>query len=133
MKSASLSKPFLIILGWLFILFGVIGVFLPLMPTTIFFILAAWCFSRSSEKFYNRLINHQRFGKIILDYHEKKGMPARSKAIAITMMLLTITISAIFFTQEIYIRIILFFIALGVSIYIIMLNTIKEDASAQEE
>lgn len=133
MKSASFSKPFLIILGWLFILLGVIGIFLPLMPTTIFFILAAWCFSRSSEKFYNRLINHPRFGKIIRDYHEKNGMPARSKAIAITMMLLTITISAIFFTQEIYIRIILFFIALGVSIYIILLNTIKEDTSAQEE
>lgn len=133
MKSASISKPFLIILGWLFISFGVIGIFLPLLPTTIFFILAAWCFSKSSDKFYNWLINHPRFGKFVRDYYDKRGMPTRSKIIAITMMITTISLSAIFFTQNIIVRIILFFLALGISIYIIMLNTIKEDASVQEE
>lgn len=130
MKSASISKPFLIILGWLFISLGVIGIFLPLLPTTIFFILAAWCFSKSSDKFYNWLINHPRFGKFVRNYYDKRGMPARSKIIAITMMITTISLSAIFFTQSIIVRIILFFLALGISIYIISLNSIKEDASA---
>ena len=130
MKPALISKPFLIVLGWFFISLGVIGIFLPLLPTTIFFILAAWCFSKSSDKFYNWLINHPRFGKLVRDYHERRGMPAKSKAIAITMMITTISLSAIFFTQNIFVRIILFFIALGVSIYIISLNSIEEDASA---
>lgn len=129
MKLALISKPFLIVLGWLFISLGVIGIFLPLMPTTIFFILAAWCFSKSSDKFYNWLINHPRFGKLVRDYHERGGMRVRSKAIAVTMMIVTISLSAIFFTQNIFVRIILFFIAASVSIYIISLNSIKEDAS----
>jgi uncharacterized membrane protein YbaN (DUF454 family) len=130
MKPALISKPFLIVLGWFFISLGMIGIFLPLMPTTIFFILAAWCFSKSSDKFYNWLINHQRFGKFVRDYRERRSMPAKSKTIAITMLITTISLSAIFFTQNIFVRIILFFIAVGVSIYIISLNSIKEDASA---
>lgn len=130
MKQALISKSFLIILGWLFVSLGVIGIFLPLMPTTIFFILAAWCFSKSSDRFYNWLINHPRFGKLVRDYYEKRGMPTRSKIIAITMMITTISLSAIFFTQNIIVRIILFFLACGISIYIISLNSIKEDASA---
>lgn len=130
MKPVFISKPFLIVFGWLFISLGVIGIFLPLLPTTIFFILAAWCFSKSSDKFYNWLINHPRFGKFVRDYYEKRGMPIRSKIIAITMMVATITFSAIFFTQSITVRILLFLIAAGVAIYIISLNSIEEDASA---
>ncbi|MBA4406052.1 DUF454 domain-containing protein [bacterium] len=130
MKPVFISKPFLIVFGWLFISLGVIGIFLPLLPTTIFFILAAWCFSKSSDKFYNWLINHPRFGKFIRDYYEKRGMPIRSKIIAITMMVATITFSAIFFTQSITVRILLFLIAAGVAVYIISLNSIEEDASA---
>lgn len=129
MKPFLITKPFLIILGWFFILLGFIGVFLPLMPTTIFIILAAMCFSKSSDKFYNWLLNHPRFGKLVRDYMEKKGMPAKSKVLAITMMITAISLSAIFFTENNFIRLILFLIALGVSIYIISLNSIEKDTS----
>lgn len=133
MKLNDLSKPFLIAAGWTFVALGIIGIFLPLMPTTIFFILAAWCFAKSSEKFYNWLIYHPRFGKIVRDYREKRGMPIKSKIIAVAMLILTIGSSAIFFTQQIIVRAILICIALGVSAYIISLKTLRENVSTQEE
>lgn len=128
MRTVSISKMFLITLGWIFIALGVIGIFLPLMPSTVFFILAAWCFSKSSEKFYNWLINHPKFGKLVRDYYEKRGMRLRSKFIAVIMMITTISLSALFFTQNIFVRIILLFIAIIVSIYIFSLASIKEDS-----
>ena len=127
MKSkSSLYKYFLIALGWFLVGLGVIGIFVPLMPTTIFFILAAACFARSSEKFYNWLIYHPKFGKFIRDYREHRGMPLKSKIIAVSMLLITIGSSAVFFTEKIYVRIILAVIAVGVSSYIISLKTIKQ-------
>ncbi len=133
MKYNSPSKLLLIVLGWVFVGLGVIGIFLPLMPTTIFMIIAAWCFARSSDKFYKWLIYHPRFGKTIRDFHERKGMTLKSKISAIVMMVLAISISAIFFTQKIFVRIILFSIAIGVAVYIASLKTIKSDISPQED
>ena len=126
-------KYLLIAAGWTFVALGIIGIFVPLMPTTIFFILAAGCFARSSEKFYNWLIYHPKFGKFIRDYREHRGMPLKSKIIAVSMVILSIGSSAIFFTEKIYVRALLTVIALGVSVYIISLKTIKQNAPGFEE
>lgn len=96
------------------------------MPTTVFFILAAASFARSSERFYFWLINHPRFGKFIKDYREKRGMPLKSKIIAIGMLYLTIGSSAYFFTDSLWVRLILISIAIGVSAYILSLKTIRD-------
>lgn len=124
-KTSTLYKYFLIALGWVLVSLGIIGIFVPLMPTTIFFILAAACFAKSSEKFYNWLIYHPKFGKFIRDYREQRGMPLKSKIIAVTMVILTIGSSAIFFAEMIIVKIILVVIAIGVSSYILSLKTIK--------
>ncbi len=126
MKKRRIYKSFLIAAGWIFVALGVIGIIVPLMPTTIFFIIAAACFARSSEKFYNWLINHPRFGKFIRDYREQRGMQLKSKIIAVSIMLITIGSSAIFFTEKMFVRILLAVIAVGVSSYIISLKTIKQ-------
>jgi len=97
---------------------------LPLMPTTIFFILAAASFARSSEKFYNWLINHPRFGKIIKSYMEHRGIPHKSKFIAIGMVILTIGSSAIFFTSSLFLRVLLTIVAIGVITYLLSLRTV---------
>jgi len=123
----------LIALGWVFIALGVIGIFVPLMPSTIFFILAAWCFSRSSEKFYNRLINHPRVGKIVRDYYEKRGLPLKTKIVSITTMTAVIGISALFFTDHLIVRLLLLTIAVSVSIYIISLKTLREEITSESE
>ncbi|NMB80770.1 MAG: DUF454 domain-containing protein [Ignavibacteria bacterium] len=133
MKLEKFYKYILIGFGWFFVAMGIIGIFVPLMPTTIFFILAAAAFARSSEKFYNWLINHPKFGKFIKDYREKRGMPLKSKVIAITMLIVTIGSSAIFFTEKIGVRILLILIAIGVSSYILSLRTIKSTESLLSE
>ena len=133
MKRRSMYKYFLIASGWIFVALGIIGIFVPLMPTTIFFIIAAACFARSSQKFYNWLIYHPKFGKFIRDYREQRGMPLKSKIVAVSMMLITIGSSAIFFTDKILIRILLAAVALGVSSYIISLRTIKQTNPRFEE
>ena len=126
-------KFLLIAAGWIFVVLGVIGIFLPLMPTTIFFILAAACFARSSEKFYNWLIYHPKFGKFIRDYWEHRGMPLKSKIIAVAMVIISIGSSALFFAEKTYLKILLVVIAIGVSVYIISLKTIRENRPSFEE
>ena len=132
-KSNKLLRPFLIFIGWVFVGLGIIGIFLPVMPTTIFLILAAACFARSSEKFYYRLLNYKYLGKYIKDYMEKRGMPLRAKITAIIMLNTVIGYSAFFVVDTLTVKIILIAIAFGVSVYLISLKTIKEDKPIGDE
>ena len=108
----------LIISGTIFVGLGVIGIFLPVLPTTPFLLAAAWCYARSSERYYNWLISNKRFGKYIKDYREGKGIPVRAKITAITLLWLTISLSIIFIVFNLYFRIIMLITAVVVSIYI---------------
>jgi uncharacterized protein len=73
-------------LGWLFVGLGIIGAFLPLVPTTSFLILAAWCFARSSPRFEAWLYNHKRFGPPLRSWRDHRVISARSKALALSGM-----------------------------------------------
>ena len=84
-----------IVLGCLFVFIGRLGIFVPGLPTTIFMILAAACFIRSSEKLYKWLINNKYFGKYIKDYLEGKGMPKKAKITAVTMMIIFVSLATI--------------------------------------
>jgi uncharacterized protein len=133
MKNLYIKKKIFIAAGWFLIAIGTIGIFVPILPTTIFFILATGCFARSSEKFYNWLIYHRFFGKIIRDYRKHKGMSPQIKVTTISLLLLSIGLSAVFFTDSFYIRLLLTTIAIGVSAHIILLRTIKQSKSLLEE
>lgn len=74
---------------------GVIGAFLPLMPTTIFLILAASCYGRSSERLYRWLLGHRQFGPVLKDWIEHRSMRARPKAIAIATIVVVFAVSII--------------------------------------
>lgn len=65
---------------------GLVGVVLPGLPTTPFLILAAACFLRSSQKLYDRVLGHPRFGPLVRDYREGKGLPRRVKVWALILM-----------------------------------------------
>ena len=84
-----------IVLGSTFVGIGTIGIFVPGLPTTVFMILAAACYIRSSEKLYNWLIQNKTFGKYIKDFREGKGMPKRAKVIAQTTMTIFIGLAVI--------------------------------------
>lgn len=125
-SSNRLARIILIITGWFFVGLGIIGAFLPIMPTTIFLIIAAACFARSSEKFYYKLLNNKILGKYIRDYMEKRGMPLRAKIVALIMLNSVIAYSAFFVVETIFVKVILVIIAISVSIYLISLKTLKE-------
>lgn len=83
----------LLAVGWLSVALGVIGIFLPVLPTTPFLLLAAACFVRSSRRFYLWLVLHPRLGPWVRDYLEGQGIPRKAKAYAIGLMWASIALS----------------------------------------
>ena len=79
--------------GHSFVALGIIGAFLPVMPTTVFLILAASCYARASTRFYHQLVSHPTFGPIVLDWREHRSMKARTKGMAVVMILVTFAIT----------------------------------------
>ncbi|WP_404333603.1 YbaN family protein [Sphingomonas sp. MMS12-HWE2-04] len=80
------SRALWLALGWFFVLLGFIGALLPLMPTTIFLILAAGCFARSSPRLEAWLLDHRRFGPSLRAWREHRAIPPRAKLLACSGM-----------------------------------------------
>ncbi|MDQ3019329.1 MAG: YbaN family protein [Bacteroidota bacterium] len=116
-----------IILGFTCVALGVIGIFLPVMPTTIFLILASYFFARSSEKFSQWLLNNKVFGSYLRNYKNGKGMTLKSKIFSISFLWVGILISVIFLVQNIYVNLLLFAIAIGVTIHILYIKTFQPE------
>lgn len=116
-------KSFYLISGFLLVTIGVIGIFLPVLPTTIFLILASACFIKSSPQANEWLRNHKILGMYIKNYQDKSGLTLKSKIINITLLWLMISASAILFTELWYIKLLLFLIAIGVTIHLLMVKT----------
>jgi hypothetical protein len=70
-------------LGTLFLLLGIVGAFLPVLPTTPFLLLATACYARSSRRFYNWLMNHPAFGPLIIEWRTYRSIPWRIKLVAV--------------------------------------------------
>ena len=121
----SIKKGILVSSGTLFLILGIIGIFIPLLPTTPFLLLAAACYIRGSKKFYNWLIKNKWLGEYIKNYQEGRGVPLNVKIITIIVLWLTIMISIIIFVSNFIIQIILFFIAIGVTIHILTIKTLN--------
>ena len=118
----SISKPVQILLittGTFFVGVSIVGIFMPILPTTPFLLISAALYARSSKRFYNWLINNRIFGKFIKDYREGKGIPLRLKIITITLLWITIGCSAVFAVDILWVRIVLVIIAAGVTVHII--------------
>ncbi|MEY8646617.1 DUF454 family protein [Klebsiella pasteurii] len=88
-----MPRIILIIIGWLSVALGTLGVFLPLLPTTPFILLAAWCFARSSPRFHHWLLYRSWFGGYLRHWQQYRAMPPGAKPRAVVMILLTFAIS----------------------------------------
>ena len=95
-----LLKWLWVFLGCLFVGLGAIGAVIPGMPTTVFLVLAAACFIRSSQKLYDWLIANKTFGPYLKDYREGKGIPLRAKIVALVMIVIFVSF-AVFFAIEV--------------------------------
>ena len=100
------AKILWIILGSFFVVVGAIGAIIPGLPTTLFLILAAACYIRSSQKLYDWLITNKTFGPYLKDYREGRGMPRNAKILAVSMIILFAGYAVIFAIDELIIKII---------------------------
>jgi uncharacterized membrane protein YbaN (DUF454 family) len=115
----------LVIAGTVCVGLGIVGIFVPVLPTTPFLLLAAACYARSSQRFHSWLLNNKWFGSYIRNYLERKGITLRAKIITLSLLWITIGVSAAFAVETLALKLILIIIAIGVSIHILSLRTLK--------
>jgi uncharacterized membrane protein YbaN (DUF454 family) len=126
-KKGRVVRALLIVAGTASLSLGAIGIFVPLIPATPFLLLAAACYMRSSERLHNWLLNNRWFGEYIKNYQAGRGIPMKTKIIAIAFMWAAILYSTLFVVDEIFIaQVVLLAIAAGVSVHLIRLPTFKK-------
>jgi hypothetical protein len=118
---------FLFILGTLALGLGIVGIFVPLLPTTPLLLAAAACYLRSSERMYGWLMNHRRFGPFIRNYRQHRAITRRHKMVTLALLWTAIGYSAIWATGSLVLRIGLLAIAAGVTIHVLSLRTLRKD------
>jgi uncharacterized protein len=115
------------VLGILFVGLGILGIIFPIFPATPNFLLATWCFMKSSDRLYHWLMTNRVFGKYLKNYLDKKGIPVFIKVFILTFLWLMIGYAVLFIFTNIYINIALLVVAAGITIHILMIKTYKED------
>ena len=109
------KRYFLIIAGWLSVALGVIGIVLPLLPTTPFILLAGGCFAKSSPRFHRWLLEHAFFGPLIKSYQGNQGIPRKVKIRAIVFIWITLSISILLLSIT-WLRVAIFILGLILSV-----------------
>lgn len=124
MKKKAISI-LLITLGTLCVVLAGLGVFIPILPTTPFLLLAAYLYAKSSERFLNWLLTNRLFGRFISNYRSGLGIPLLHKILTIVALWVTIGASISLFVDAWWLRILLLVIAVGVTIHLIHVKTLK--------
>jgi len=96
---------------------GVAGIFLPLLPTTPFVLLAAACFARGSERFHQWLLANRTFGPMVREWEGHRAIPYRTKITAIVLMSLTMAISITFFVRPVWLKAVLALFGIGLAVW----------------
>ncbi len=115
----------LTILGLIALGMGILGIFLPVLPTTPLLLLAAFLFLRGNRRLYDWLMNHPKLGPYITDFMVHKSIPLHVKIVSISMIWITLLNCAIFVTDKLILRIMFVIIAAGVTIHILSYKTKK--------
>ncbi len=112
-----------IVLGSAFIGLGFLAVFVPVLPTTPFLLLAAGCYVKSSDRLYSWLINHKLFGKYIRNFRENRSMPRSGKIISLSLMWTMIGLSVLVFIDILSLKIIIALLGVIGSVVILSIPT----------
>lgn len=106
-------------LGLVFVAIAFLGIFIPVIPTTGPVILAAFLFSKSSERFDQWLVSNRFFGPIVRDWREGRGFTLRAKAIAVIAIIASFAITTIFVLNGFWIRAAFWILAIGIAAYVV--------------
>lgn len=118
-----LSRVVLNILGTMFLLVGVLGAVLPLLPATPFLLLASACYVRGSSTLHNWLMSHRYLGPYITNIKDKRGMPIKAKIITITVLWISLLFS-IYRVDSLLLDSTLLIVGVGVTTLILKLKTL---------
>jgi uncharacterized membrane protein YbaN (DUF454 family) len=118
-------KYILAFLGSLSLALGILGIFLPVLPTTPFLLLAAALYVRSSERLYNWLMQHRHLGPYIKNFRENKAIPLRVKVVSVSLVWVTLLYCALFVAWVWWMRLLFIAIATCVTVHILHYKTLK--------
>ena len=117
-----IKRLLFVTLGTLFLVVGIVGIVVPILPTTPFLLLATSFYARGSEKFHHWLLNNRILGAYIRHYVDGKGMPLRVKLFTLALLWTAISITMAFAIDELAVRIILVLVTIGVSVHIALIK-----------
>ena len=126
-------KKLIALFGLISLGLGILGAFLPLLPTTPFILLSAALFAKSSDRLHHYLLEHKIFGPMIRDYNENKSISLKTKVISLSTMWASILYATFFVASgKIWLQVLLLCIALGVSIHILRFKTRKKSVKGDK-
>ncbi|WP_027630585.1 YbaN family protein [Ruminiclostridium cellobioparum] len=125
MFTDTIKKYILAGLGSIALALGIIGIFVPVLPTTPFLLLASFCYVRSSKRLHGWLMNHRVFGRYLENYITHRAVKRSVKIYALVCLWISMSVS-IFVVKSIHLTVLLLLIGLGISIHLLKLKTIKE-------
>lgn len=108
------------------LILGIIGIFIPLLPTTPFLLLSSFLFMKSSPRLQEWLLRNKYLGPYIVNFQKNKAISLQTKIFTISLLWTSILISAFVFVENVWIRILLFVIAVAVSTHILSFKTLKK-------
>lgn len=127
MANFAAMKSLLVFFGVVSLALGVAGIFLPLLPTTPFLLLAAWLFVRSSPQLYDWLMSHPRLGEYIRNFREERAIPLRVKIVSVSLIWLTIGFCIVSVVAEWWwAQVALALLAAAISWHILSYDTLKK-------
>jgi uncharacterized protein len=125
-KAAKIKSVFFTAAGTIFLCLGAIGIFLPILPTTPFLLLAAACYVKGSARMSFWLNNNKLFGSYLRNYREGKGMSAKGKVFSLTLLWATMLYAVFFMTNVLAYQVVMLIVPAGVSFHLLRIPTCKK-------
>lgn len=116
--ASPLVRWLLLVAGTACVALGLIGLFLPVLPTTPFMLLAAACYARASRRFYDWLLSNRTFGPMIHEWRKHRSIPYRTKIGAIVLMGVTLALSIVLFVEPQWLRVVLAILGIALAVWL---------------
>ena len=127
-------RIFLIIVGCVSLVLGILGMFLPLLPTTPFLLLSAAAWVKASPALYQWLLNHKVFGEYIRNFREHRAIPLRAKIVSVSLVWLTIGYCIFAVVDEWWwVQVLMTLLAIGISWHILSFKTLKKAENGERK